>query len=99
MTEANSYVILAPVLGIWAALLLGNESTARFGNILALMVLSMGLLPNLLRPWCGNSFAKCWHPVMTIVFLGVAIWVVFATRFRLAARYLTFPEPPKEDAA
>jgi hypothetical protein len=99
MTEANSYVILAPVLGIWAALLLQNEGTAQFGSIFAWMVLSMGLLPNLLRPLCGNSFAKCWHPVMTSVFLGLVIYVVFAVKFKPGSWQSTFSEAPEENAA
>jgi hypothetical protein len=99
MNEANSYVILAPVLGIWAVFLMGNEVTSRFGNAFAWMVLSMGLLPNLVRPWFGNSFAKCWHPVMTFLFLGLAIYLVFAPKIKLRVSQSMFPQPPEEDAA
>lgn len=69
MTEANSYVVLAPSLALWAA-------AARWGGgygsaaALGASALSMGLLPNLLRPWFGNGFALIWHPAMTLFFLS-----------------------------
>jgi hypothetical protein len=75
MTEANSYVILAPALGAWGALLLlSDESGARrLGWGVALMALSMGLLPNILRPLFGNYFALFWHPCMALLFLASLI--------------------------
>ena len=76
MTEANSYVILAPVLGLmaWRFMSLGKT---RLGWLLAGMALTMGLLPNLLRPFLGNYFALAWHPAMTVGFLSVMVWQVF----------------------
>jgi hypothetical protein len=47
----------------------------------------MGCLPNLVRPLFGNYFALFWHPVMTIVFLGML--VVYA---RSAQRELPRPQ-------
>jgi hypothetical protein len=41
------------------------------------MALSMGLLPNIVRPLFGNYFALFWHPFMTLVFialLGYFVW-------------------------
>ena len=75
MTEANSYVILAPVLGLmaWRFMSLGET---RLGWLLAGMVLTMGLLPNLLRPFLGNYFALAWHPAMTVGFLSIMVWQV-----------------------
>ena len=35
------------------------------------MALSMGLLPNIVRPLFGNHFALFWHPVMAIIFVGM----------------------------
>ncbi len=75
MTEANSYVILAPVLGLmaWRFMSLGET---RLAWLLAGMALTMGLLPNLLRPFFGNYFALAWHPAMTVGFLSVMVWRV-----------------------
>jgi hypothetical protein len=41
------------------------------------MALSMGLLPNIVRPLFHNYFALFWHPFMTLVFvalLGCFVW-------------------------
>jgi hypothetical protein len=76
MNEANSFVILVPALGFWAVHWLSNPATARRGGVVAAMALSMGLLPNLVRPLFGNRFALFWHPVMTIAFaVLLACWV------------------------
>ena len=79
MTEANSYVILAPAMGVWAAWFLFAEvEHARWlGWGLLGMVLSMGLLPNVVRPLFGNYFALFWHPCLTIVFLTLITWFVW----------------------
>lgn len=70
MTEANSYVVLGPALALWSLALFvaGRQSSAW---LLAGAAASMGLLPTLLRPWWGNSFALVWFPLMAIVFLCV----------------------------
>jgi hypothetical protein len=72
MTEANSYVILAPALALMALWELAR-GVPWFGWLLGGMVLTMGLLPNLLHPLCGNSFALAWHPAMTIGFLAILV--------------------------
>ncbi len=74
MNEANSYVILAPALGLWAVAALDAPPTRRFGWLTASISLSMGLLPNLVRPLFGNYFALFWHPVMTAVFAAMLIY-------------------------
>jgi hypothetical protein len=81
MNEANSYVILAPALGAWGAwLLCGDEPVRRrLGWGLVLMALSMGLLPNFLRPLFGNHFALCWHPCMTILFIAALLCCIART--------------------
>lgn len=78
MTEANSYVILAPALGLvaWGLMRAGEK---KLGWLLAGMLLTMGLLPNLLRPFLGNAFALAWHPAMTLGFLSVVTWQVFGS--------------------
>ena len=83
MTEENSYVILAPALGVWGTYLLFNDGLGerRSGWGIAVMALSMGLLPNLLRPLFGNYFALFWHPLMTILFLAVIVRVISRTEW------------------
>jgi hypothetical protein len=76
MNEENSYGILSPALGVWAVYFLFSADAAaarRLGWGLVAMALSMGLLPNLLRPLFHNYFALFWHPFMTIVFLGMLL--------------------------
>jgi hypothetical protein len=72
MNEANSYVILSPAFGVWGAwFLLGPETQnhRRLGWGLVFIALTMGLLPNVLRPLLGNYFALFWHPFMTVLFI------------------------------
>ena len=77
MNEANSYVIVAPALGWWAAEMLSSRADRRAGWLFAGIALTMGCMPNLLRPLCGNAFALIWHPSMTAVFLVIlARWVL-----------------------
>jgi hypothetical protein len=72
MNELNSYVILAPALGAWAVCFLFRADLMErwMGWVMASMLLSMGLLPNLLRPLFGNYFALFWHPLMTLFFVA-----------------------------
>lgn len=76
MTEANSYVILAPVLGLMAWWEL-NCGAKWIGWLFASMALSMGLLPNLLHAFFGNYFALAWHPAMTLGFLSIITLQLF----------------------
>jgi alpha-1,2-mannosyltransferase len=71
--ESNSYVILAPVLAVWAAFFLRSPGRRWMGWTFAFMAFSMGILPNILRPWFRNKFALCYHPVMTFLFLAMLI--------------------------
>ncbi len=71
MTESNSYAILAPALGSWAAWFLFSpepRGCPPLGWTFLGMALSMGLLPELLRPVFHNSFALFWHPLMAFAF-------------------------------
>lgn len=77
MNEANSYIILAPAFGLWTAAFVWLRPAPRIGWFIACVALSMGCLPNLLRPLFGNGFALFWHPMTTIVFmalLGILVW-------------------------
>jgi hypothetical protein len=77
MNEVNSYVIVAPALGWWAVEMLGSRADRPAGWLFAGLALSMGCMPNLLRPLFGNAFALIGHPLMTAVFLVIlARWVL-----------------------
>lgn len=78
MTEANSYVIFAPAMSLFAMWYFSNEKAALGWSVTA-MLLTMGLLPNLVRPLVGNHFALIWHPAMTLVFLVILFVQVFNT--------------------
>ena len=85
MNEENSYGILAPALGVWGAYFLFSPQARHLrglGWTIATMALTMGLLPNIVRPLFGNYFALFWHPFMTLVFLGLLGYFVW----RLAPR-------------
>lgn len=71
MTEANSYVILAPALAWWAVQMLASPGARPTGWLFAAIALTMGCLPNLLRPFFHNAFALLWHPAMTALFLVI----------------------------
>lgn len=74
MNESNSYVVLAPAMGLWAAAGIDLPETRRTGWIIGAISLSMAILPNVLRPLFGNHFALIWHPVMTIVFMATLVY-------------------------
>jgi hypothetical protein len=80
MTEANSYVILAPALATWAAWALGQPATRNAGWILAGMGLAAGVLPGLLHPFFGNHFALFWYPLTTLVFLAILTSLIWQIR-------------------
>jgi len=85
MNEENSYGILAPALGVWGAYFLFSPQARHLrglGWTIVTMALTMGLLPNIVRPLFGNYFALFWHPFMTLVFLGLLGYFVW----RLAPR-------------
>jgi hypothetical protein len=87
MTESNSYVVFGPALALWAWHwhLCGKQNLAR---LIVVGVLSMGLLPTLLRPWLGSSFALAWHPAVVILFL-----LVFAIQMRWRRPFVLGTKP------
>jgi hypothetical protein len=91
MTEANSYAIVAPVFGLLAWWNFSRGAKA-LGWLLAGMVLSMGLLPEPLRPWFGNYFALAWYPALTLGLLALIAWMVF--RFRSSLGSTSSPAQP-----
>jgi len=80
MNEFNSYVIFGPAAALWSACLMAKTDYRRLGWITAAMLLSMGLLPTLLRPFFGNFFALFWHPLMTAGFISLLTWHVLRSQ-------------------
>ena len=72
MNEANSYVILAPSLGLWAWWHFENVSpwTAKFiGLMCGLMVFLPDIVALVLGQLYVNEFAKFLYPLITLSFL------------------------------
>ena len=80
MNEANSYVIFAPAAGLWIGYWIKQNGIRKLGWFAAAIVISMGLLPEALRPLFGNSFALFWLPAMTASFVGLVTWHVLRHR-------------------
>jgi len=75
MTEKNSYAIVAPALALAAAVLLAAGPTRRAGLFLAAVLVSVGVLPELL--WrATRDFGLWWDPLSlaaVAIFFTVAI--------------------------
>lgn len=96
MNEANSFAILAPALGAWAVWFLFDPESraARWrGWVLVGMALSMGLLPNIVRPLFGNYFALFWHPFVTIVFVILLAHFTWQPAVRNGGQMTIPPQP------
>jgi len=80
MTEANSYVIVAPAFGWWAVWAWNEPQTRHLGWGWACVCLATGLLAPLLRPAFGNELALFLRPAITIGFVAMLIyfrwWVI-----------------------
>ncbi len=76
MNEANSYVMLAPSLALWALWFSENDEkgTAR---VVAAMSLTMFVLPDLVgiafEKQVGSEFAKFLYPLLTLVFVAILL--------------------------
>lgn len=79
MNEANSYVMLAPALGLWAWWHLEQKARRTF-QVIAAMCVTMMFLPDLIGLFVGkqggHEFGKFWNPLMTLGFLGILLWRV-----------------------
>ena len=76
MNELNSYVIFAPVMGLWAVYSFRAEAR-RFGYWTVFFLLSTGLLPNNVRIMAGFRLGPFWYPLSTLLFfvlLMLEIW-------------------------
>jgi len=77
MTEANSYVILAPAIGLWAVMASAVPGARPMLIGMVCISATMILLPTLLWAVCGNYFKLFWYPAMTIVFVGLVAGVLW----------------------
>jgi alpha-1,2-mannosyltransferase len=68
MTEVNSYVIVAPSIAYYAVHYLKMDISSKLGWSLAFMGSSIGLLPELVRPFTKH-LGLWWDPLAMIVFL------------------------------
>ena len=76
MNEGNSYVMLAPALGLWAWWNVENGQP-RIAKLIGLMSAMMVVLPDIvglaLEKQDGSEFAKFLYPLITLVFLGLLL--------------------------
>jgi hypothetical protein len=71
MTEKNSYAIVAPAFAVAAAVFLELPETRRAGNVLAFVLVSVGVLPELL--WrVTRDFGLWWDP-LTVLAVAIAL--------------------------
>jgi alpha-1,2-mannosyltransferase len=68
MTEVNSYVIMAPGFAILGMYLIGRQDGRFLGGAILLGVLSIGVLPELMRR-IAPHFGLWWDPFVTILCL------------------------------
>ena len=80
MTEANSYVIVAPAFGLWAVWAWGEPRMRGVAYGWACLCLATGIVAPLLRPVFGNELALFLRPALTVVFVVLLVyfrwWVV-----------------------
>jgi alpha-1,2-mannosyltransferase len=77
MTEGNSYVIVAPSIAYYAAHYLKIEINPKLGGSLVFMGLSIGLLPELVRPFVEH-LGLWWRPLMMIFFFALLTCKIMA---------------------
>ena len=100
MNEANSYVMLAPALGLWAWWHVEQKETLTIRALTA-MSLTMMFLSDViglaLGKDSGSEFAKFWNPLMALAFLGILLWRM--RRAHLGLRFKHAEPAPIEKAA
>lgn len=80
MTEVNSYVIVAPILSLYAVRFLIVEGHSTLGWGLVFMGLSIGILPEIVRR-IDRNFGLWWQPLMMVILSGILIYSSLSRRF------------------
>lgn len=80
MTEGNSYVIVAPILSLYAGRFILIEGHSKLGWGLVFMGVSIGILPEIVRS-VDRNFGLWWRPLMMLIFSGVLTYISISRRF------------------
>jgi hypothetical protein len=84
MTETNSYVIVAPILALYAVRFLIIEKLKVLGWGMACMGISIGLLPEVFRK-VEPTFGEWWAPLMMLIFGTILISMTYSGHFGFQA--------------
>ncbi len=79
MTESNSYVIVAPILSLYAVRFLIIEGHSKLGWGLVFMGFSIGILPEIFRS-VDRNFGLWWKPLMMLIFSGILTYISISRR-------------------
>ncbi len=75
MTEKNSYAIVAPAFAVGAVFSLGAAQTRVLGWFLAFVLVSVGVLPELL--WrVDRNFGLWWDPLTVLAVAVCLAWAI-----------------------
>ena len=78
MTEVNSYVIMAPVYAILGMYLMGTRDGCPYGVTILLGVLTIGILPELVRR-VAPQFGLWWDPFATVMCFSALLWYAYGS--------------------
>jgi len=78
MTEVNSYVIMVPVYAVLGMYLMGMPDGRLYGGAILLGVLTIGVLPELMRR-VAPQFGLWWDPLVTVLCLFAVLWYVYGS--------------------
>jgi len=98
MNEVNTYVLLAPVCGLFAGYLYEVQGLRRAACLVYAIVGSIGILPELVRR-ISKTFALWWDPLMAMVFLAVVLWLIGKLHSQRPQEYLAHRPAPVETEA
>lgn len=77
MTEGNSYVIVAPILAVYAIHFLQIDIHPKLGWGLVFMGFSIGVLPEILRR-VDRNFSLWWSPLMMLLFSAILVYTTLS---------------------
>jgi hypothetical protein len=79
MTQGNSYVVVGPLIAVYAVRFLWIEHSRKIGLGLLCMGVSLGPLPTELCYLIDANFRFWWRPLMTIIF---AVFITYVHYFQ-----------------